>query len=259
MRGGSEAVRGLNGRHALENRPRRRPLVVRPGLEGMGIRLTLLNHFELSQGGEPLPLPPGGQRVVAFLALRGRWIPRSMVAGMLWPDSPDDYAARNLRSALWRINLPGLRIIETNRTHLRGARQVAVDVHEVMDRARRLIAGATDGEAMVYDLLLGTLTAELLPDWDDEWVIVEREREIQAFKPEEYWRISALLAPAGTVPKPDKTKAKAKAVEHEEGKRGGGHPPVLVLPPDAHRRARHPSVGAVGGAGLAAPSVIASR
>ena len=30
-------------------------------------------------------------------------------------------------------------------------------------------------------------------------LIVEREREIQSFKAEEYWKITALLAPAGTV------------------------------------------------------------
>src|SRR4029077_1852627 len=40
-------------------------------------------------------------------------------------------------------------------------------------------------------------------------VIVEREREIQAFKPEEYWKITALLSPEGTV-KLEKKKTKAK-------------------------------------------------
>jgi DNA topoisomerase I len=48
-------------------------------------------------------------------------------------------------------------------------------------------------------------------------VIVDREREIQAFKPEEFWRISAVLAPEGVVDKAKATvkkagpKAKAKA------------------------------------------------
>jgi DNA topoisomerase-1 len=40
-------------------------------------------------------------------------------------------------------------------------------------------------------------------------LIVEREREIQNFKPEEYWKITAMLSPEGTVKKP-KVKAKAK-------------------------------------------------
>jgi DNA topoisomerase I len=37
-------------------------------------------------------------------------------------------------------------------------------------------------------------------------LIVEREREIQSFKPEEYWKITALLASEGTVKKPAKAK-----------------------------------------------------
>src|SRR5208337_4908674 len=39
-------------------------------------------------------------------------------------------------------------------------------------------------------------------------LIVDREREIQQFKPEEYWKITAVLAPEGLVKKPSKSKAK---------------------------------------------------
>src|SRR5262249_28751792 len=35
-------------------------------------------------------------------------------------------------------------------------------------------------------------------------LVVEREREIEAFKPEEYWKLTALLAPAGTLSLPRK-------------------------------------------------------
>jgi DNA topoisomerase-1 len=35
-------------------------------------------------------------------------------------------------------------------------------------------------------------------------LVVDREREIEAFKPEEYWKLTALLAPAGTVQLPRK-------------------------------------------------------
>jgi DNA topoisomerase-1 len=47
-------------------------------------------------------------------------------------------------------------------------------------------------------------------------LIVEREREIQAFKPEEFWKITALLAPEGTVEKPIKPKPKAPAKKKRE-------------------------------------------
>jgi DNA topoisomerase-1 len=44
-------------------------------------------------------------------------------------------------------------------------------------------------------------------------LIVEREREIQNFKPEEYWKITAMLSPEGTVKKP-----KAKRKHETNGK-----------------------------------------
>ncbi|HEV3263326.1 MAG TPA: type I DNA topoisomerase, partial [Gemmataceae bacterium] len=41
-------------------------------------------------------------------------------------------------------------------------------------------------------------------------LIVDREREIQNFKPEEFWKITAMLAPEGTVKKPAAVKARVK-------------------------------------------------
>jgi DNA topoisomerase-1 len=41
-------------------------------------------------------------------------------------------------------------------------------------------------------------------------LIVEREREILAFKPEEYWKILALLSPEGTLPVPGPIQAKVR-------------------------------------------------
>ena len=46
-------------------------------------------------------------------------------------------------------------------------------------------------------------------------LIVEREREIQKFNPEEYWRISAILAPEGAKIKLDKEKRKPAAKEQD--------------------------------------------
>jgi DNA topoisomerase-1 len=52
-------------------------------------------------------------------------------------------------------------------------------------------------------------------------LIVEREREIQQFKPEEYWRVMALLAPEDTLPKPAKLQARIrkKAVAEQNGEK----------------------------------------
>jgi DNA topoisomerase I len=52
-------------------------------------------------------------------------------------------------------------------------------------------------------------------------LIVEREREIQGFKPEEYWKITALLAPEGKVKKPAASKAKPAARKKKAAEENG--------------------------------------
>src|SRR5437879_6387512 len=68
-------------------------------------------------------------------------------------------------------------------------------------------------------------------------LVVEREREIQNFKPEEYWKITAMLAPEGTVAKPVKGKAlsrKKKAKTEQNGQNGEAEAPAaLEVPPGA--------------------------
>ncbi|HZU37685.1 MAG TPA: type I DNA topoisomerase [Gemmataceae bacterium] len=60
-------------------------------------------------------------------------------------------------------------------------------------------------------------------------IIVEREREIQNFKPEEFWKITALLAPEGTLPKPKVVKAKVKkSAKAADG--NGAAEPVQATP-----------------------------
>jgi DNA topoisomerase-1 len=65
-------------------------------------------------------------------------------------------------------------------------------------------------------------------------LIVEREREIQKFVPEEYWKITAVLAPEGAVKieaKPKKASAEPKGALDQNGKADSGASPVV--PPGA--------------------------
>lgn len=67
-------------------------------------------------------------------------------------------------------------------------------------------------------------------------LIVDREREIQAFKPEEYWKITALLAPKGTVAqkaKGKKSKAKEKPPEQPEKNGEQEETAAIEVPPGA--------------------------
>ena len=135
------------------------------------VRLRLISGFELIVDGVPVDAPLAAQRLVAFLALHPRPLHRNYVAGSLWLDKTDSRATSNLRSALWRTHGFGDRLIRSSRTHLRLAEDVYVDVAEIEAVARLLLSGR-DHTAADARLLGG----ELLPDWYEDWVLIERER-----------------------------------------------------------------------------------
>jgi DNA-binding SARP family transcriptional activator len=110
---------------------------------------------------------------VAFLALRDRPVLRTLAAGMLWPETSEERAAANLRSALWRTRRLGLPVIEATSTRILLAHDVDVDVWELAAVARRIQHHAKCRHADVEVLVR---SAELLPGWYDDWVLLERER-----------------------------------------------------------------------------------
>jgi DNA-binding SARP family transcriptional activator len=140
---------------------------------GMGPRVGLLGGFELSLEGKAVALPMTAQRLVAFLALRDRPLLRLHVAGTLWPDATEARAGANLRSALWRLGRPGFQLVDVSNGHLALGRGVDVDFHRASDLARRLLDQSSIAEHGVVDEL--SLAKDMLPDWSDDWVIVERE------------------------------------------------------------------------------------
>lgn len=135
-----------------------------------GIRLRLLDGFELERGGSLVQLPMSVQRVVAFVALKGHPVLRPHVAGCLWPESSEPHAAASLRSALWRLKRNECDVVDASGAQLRLAHDVSVDLHDALKGAGDVLAGR-DGDIRRPDLL----EAELLPDWYDDWVLVERE------------------------------------------------------------------------------------
>jgi DNA-binding SARP family transcriptional activator len=140
------------------------------------VTLALLDAFELRCDGEPVSLPPSAQRLLALLALRERPLLRLHVAGTLWLDTTEERASANLRSSLWRLNRPGPRLVEATSLQLRLAPEVRVDVRETAALAHRLLAASDGADGAEADLDPARLTGELLPDWYDDWVLIERER-----------------------------------------------------------------------------------
>ena len=136
-------------------------------------RLTLLGGFELLWNDEHVPLSTSAQRLLAFVALRDRPLQRSYVAGSLWLDSPEERAAANLRSALWRLNGCGLELVHAEGTQLSLDAGVIVDLREAEQLAHHAL-DRSNGSDLDFDASL--LGGDLLPDWYDEWVVFERER-----------------------------------------------------------------------------------
>jgi DNA-binding SARP family transcriptional activator len=141
-------------------------------------RVALLDGFALERVGGGATthvddLPRGAQRLIAHLSLCG--CPgRSMIAGQLWPDVPEEHAHGSLRSALWRVQkaVPGL--VKVSGGALTLADGVRVDVREFTDWARRVL----QPDAAVDDMATPDvgLAGELLPGWYDDWVLLARER-----------------------------------------------------------------------------------
>lgn len=145
--------------------------------DGRSVRLGLLGSFSLHIDAEPVRLPMNSQKLVAFLALHDGLLLREHIAGSLWGDSTERHAAGSLRTALWRLGHPTQPLVEAADPHLRLAPCVAVDfrasealAHHILDDSRALTEADID-EAL--------LSVDLLPDWTEDWVLVQREYHTQ--------------------------------------------------------------------------------
>lgn len=136
--------------------------------------LTLLDGFELTCDGRPVALTITVQRLLAFLALCDRPLRRVYAAGRLWTDATQRRASASLRSTLWRLGQLGQPLVQASGTHLSLASNVLVDVRRAHGLVRRLIDPADGCKELVVDVR--ALSGDVLPDWYDDWVIVERER-----------------------------------------------------------------------------------
>jgi DNA-binding SARP family transcriptional activator len=138
------------------------------------LRIDLLRGFTVRAGRAAIELPQSAQRLVAFLALQDHPRQRLFVAGSLWTDSSEERAAASLRSTLWRLGRACASLVTARGTAIGIADDVSVDLHEVVACGRRIIARPQDHA--LADLELLTLAGDLLPDWYDDWVLLERER-----------------------------------------------------------------------------------
>jgi DNA-binding SARP family transcriptional activator len=138
------------------------------------VAVALTRGFQLTRNGQRIDLPHSAQRLVALVALVGRPVLRAYVAGTLWLDVAEERALANLRSALWRLRQPGCAVIETAGDRLTLDPAVRVDVRDLTDWAHGLEGPDVVLDDAHLDQLIGA--DELLPDWYEDWILLERER-----------------------------------------------------------------------------------
>jgi DNA-binding SARP family transcriptional activator len=141
------------------------------------LKVSVLGTFEFFVGDEALPAEAGSsQRLLAFLALRDRAVMRATVAGTLWPEASEDHAHSSLRSAISRLSEWNRQAVLVNPLDLRLGESVTVDIREARSLAHRLLdIDALPPRADLSASSIDALSADLLPDWYDDWVVLEAE------------------------------------------------------------------------------------
>lgn len=141
--------------------------------DGAAVQLRVLSGFELRVDGDVAPLPSNVERIVGYLAVHRRAQPRLTVASTLWMDTTEDRAAANLRTALWKCRQSVDNCISVHGNMLALSPSVDVDLDSAVALTHRLL---DDDELRREDCDPGLLIGDLLPGWDEDWVLFERER-----------------------------------------------------------------------------------
>lgn len=142
------------------------------------LEIRLLGQFDIRLHGVPVELSSRpAQSLLAYLLLNhGTAHRRERLAGLLWPDSSEANARRNLRQALWQIRRALGEVSDslldaddlTIAAHLQNDHWLDVAIlHQPLDDA------VTADELMCRVAVYG---GELLPGFYDDWAVLERER-----------------------------------------------------------------------------------
>jgi DNA-binding SARP family transcriptional activator len=137
-----------------------------------GLALSLLPTFELTLSGASVALPSRAQRLVALLAVDDRPLCRTVVAARLWPDVVNARANASLRATLWSLprNLPPVVQVDGNSLLLDPA--IQLDLAGGRSLANAIVDGSYVHQPQCGETILH---ADLLPAWEDEWLMIERE------------------------------------------------------------------------------------
>jgi DNA-binding SARP family transcriptional activator len=151
------------------------------------LALSLLGGFALRRegphgGAAELPVHLTGQRLLAVLALAGRPMSRARISETLWSGSDEQHAAWSLRATVHRLPHPdGRHLVRASPEQLALVPDVRVDLHDGLAGSDLFadpmdVERASDGAILEH---IAALQDDVLPEWYDEWIVLERERHRQ--------------------------------------------------------------------------------
>ena len=149
-------------------------------------RLHLMPSWELWNNELSVEVSLRQQRLLAFLAVHGT-CRRELVAGALWPESPEYCALDNLRVSIHKVSSTLPDLIRADRYALGLAPHVWVDLHKEWK--------VLDG-IQIEEGLRRPSNAPLLSGWYEDWVIDEQSRLNRARI--SYWHRVASVALASS-------------------------------------------------------------
>ena len=147
------------------------------------LTIRLFGGYHLASDSGPVKMPThAADAVLAHLAIqRGARVGRDTLAKLLWPDKPSEAAKTNLRTTLYRIRgaIAGCDPVAADRATLslntaqvKTEFDLADELHRTFllapEEAPGILAGREEWRMRSRDIL---------PDWDDDWVELERRRQ----------------------------------------------------------------------------------
>lgn len=146
----------------------------RPALDDARIRIRVLPQVEVSIDRAVVTLRPSGERVLALLALSERRLRRATAAATLWPEASTERGMASLRTALWSLPKAPPLVVCRGPSVIELAPSARVDLHDALQEIALLTTGREEHDPRGCPGAL--LTGDLLVDWDEPWIAVERER-----------------------------------------------------------------------------------
>lgn len=144
------------------------------------LQVTLLGQFSLRLNEKPVDLlSQPAQTLLAYLMLHAG-VPsrREQLAGLLWPDSLDSSARKNLRNAIWLVRKAiGDLYLLADKTTLAFDATAPYDLDVA---TLQMKSSETDLSALIR--AVSVYRGELLPGFYEDWVQLERERLRDVFE-----------------------------------------------------------------------------